>query len=148
MFYLTGRAHSDNLNLYPLKERSSVPRKKVMVVDDAPDNALLLEVTLKDVDYDVVILETGVGIMEALKVHRPDLILLDIMLPEKGGIEICQEIRASDGEFKNIPVIAVSAKARKEDIDLGLAAGANEYITKPFDPFYILERVNSFLGHA
>jgi DNA-binding response OmpR family regulator len=83
--------------------------------------------------------------IEKAKSEKPDLILLDIMLPGIDGLEVCSRLRADDAT-KNIPVIMVSVKASTEDVKAGIGKGANGYVSKPFDPFKLLEVVKKHLG--
>ncbi|MBN1218964.1 MAG: response regulator [Anaerolineae bacterium] len=117
--------------------------KKVLIVDDQPQVHELLKVTLEVGDYEV--LSAGDGrqaIYLAYKEH-PHVILLDIMMPDSeiDGLEVCRRLKA-DPVTAGIVIILLSAKGQKEDIEAGLAAGANDYITKPFSPIGLMEKID------
>lgn len=103
--------------------------KKIAVVEDNPDNRLLVQVILEPL-YEVVEYETGVAALEGLPREKPDLVLLDISLPELDGSEVLRRIRA-DGRLCNLPVIALTAHAMSGDREKYLGAGFNDYVTKP-----------------
>jgi two-component system cell cycle response regulator DivK len=103
--------------------------KKIAVVEDNPDNRLLVQVILESL-YEVVEYETGPAALEGLPKERPDLILLDISLPEMDGTEVLRRIRA-DEQLKTLPVIALTAHAMAGDREKYLASGFNDYVTKP-----------------
>lgn len=103
--------------------------QKIAVVEDNPDNRMLVQALLED-RYDISEYETGVEAVEGLPGNIPDLVLLDISLPEMDGTEVLAWIRAQP-ELKDIPVIALTAHAMAGDRDKYLAAGFNDYVTKP-----------------
>jgi CheY-like chemotaxis protein len=103
--------------------------KKIAVVEDNPDNRLLVRVILESF-YDVVEYETGFTALEGLPVEKPDLVLLDISLPEMDGTEVLRRIRA-DARVRSLPVIALTAHAMSGDREKYLGAGFNDYVTKP-----------------
>jgi len=119
-------------------------KPKILVVDDEPDAVELIEFNLKGAGYDVVTAADG---SEALKKARsgvPDLILLDLMLPEVDGLEVCKILRR-DTATAGIPIIMVTAKAAEIDRVLGLELGADDYVTKPFSPRELVLRTKSML---
>ncbi|HEY9061709.1 MAG TPA: response regulator transcription factor [Pseudobacteroides sp.] len=113
-------------------------KKKVLVVDDDESIRELIQVYLED-DYQVFQAACGTKAIELMKKEKPFLIILDIMLPQKAGWEVCKEIRT----FSNIPIIMVSAKGEEIDRILGLELGADDYICKPFSPRELLARVKA-----
>jgi response regulator RpfG family c-di-GMP phosphodiesterase len=115
---------------------------KVLVVDDVPDNVKLLAFELADHGYEVLTAFDGLRALEVAGSARPDVILLDIMMPGIDGIEVCRRLKA-DAELHSIPVILVSALERQDDVVRGLDAGAHDYITKPFNDQIVLARVRS-----
>jgi adenylate cyclase len=118
--------------------------KKILIVDDEPFNLDLLEQELMEYDY---LLERAVDGADALaktESFAPDLILLDYMMPKMSGLQVVQQLRQSD-KHKGIPVILLTAKATREDKIAGLDAGADDYVTKPFDSFELLARVRAML---
>jgi DNA-binding response OmpR family regulator len=116
-----------------------VPRK-VLVVDDDPVIQRLLQVNFEMEGWKVVIADDGVAGLEAARKERPDCILLDVMMPKKDGLTVAAELKA-DPDTASIPVVLLSAKAQAGDLGAGMATGADEYITKPFDPLELLDRV-------
>ncbi|MGY4689991.1 response regulator transcription factor [Salibacterium sp. K-3] len=116
-------------------------RKKIFVVEDEEDIRNLITLYLES-RYEVISAADGNEVLPLLKNHRPDLILLDIMLPGKSGMEICEELRENDMET---PVLFLSAKREFEDKIQGLETGADDYITKPFDPGELMARVQAHL---
>ena len=117
--------------------------KKILIVDDEKEFCSLLKEALEATGkYKVVIATDGRSGMQAAQDHIPDLILLDIMLPEINGYEICRRIRA---EGLDTPIIMLTAKGQESDILLGLNLGADDYVTKPFSIRELLARANAFL---
>ncbi len=103
--------------------------KKIAVIEDNPDNRLLVQAILED-EYDVFEYETGIEALEAFKTEKPDLVLLDISLPEMDGPEVLERIR-SDESLRDLPVIALTAHAMDGDRQKFLNAGFNDYVKKP-----------------
>ena len=121
--------------------------KKVLIIEDYPATSKMISEILEMEGITALIEPDGrLGLDLAVK-EKPDLILLDIMLPTMSGLEICTNLKTNP-ETKNIPVIMVSVKASDEDIKAGLSKGANGYISKPFDLFKLLEVVKKQLGLA
>ena len=114
---------------------------KILVVDD--DNALreMVGIVLESEGFEVSFHDAGTGALEAFKSQAPDLVLLDVMLPGKDGIEVCNEIRDVSGT----PIIMLTAKTESEDVVRGLEAGADDYVVKPFDPTVLLARIRARL---
>ena len=117
---------------------------KILVVDDEPDAVDLVEFNLKSAGYEVVTAADGAEALKKAKAHSPDLILLDLMLPEVDGLEVCKILRR-DPAIAAIPVIMLTAKAAEIDRVLGLELGADDYITKPFSPRELVLRVKKGL---
>ena len=118
--------------------------KKIAVVEDNPDNRLLVQVILEPL-YEVVEYETGFAALEGLPKEKPDLVLLDISLPEMDGAEVLRRIRA-DAQLRGLPVIALTAHAMTGDREKFLAAGFNDYVTKPIvDENVLLEAIQKLL---
>jgi CheY-like chemotaxis protein len=115
--------------------------KRVLVVDDDRVIQQLLEVNLELEGYEVVATAAdGKEALEKIAELKPDLVILDIMMPKMDGLEVCRRLRA-DPELAKIPVILLSARAQDMDIREGLEIGASAYLTKPFDPVELLEVV-------
>jgi two-component system response regulator MtrA len=114
---------------------------KILVVDD--DNALreMVGIVLQSGGFEVHYCDDGAGALAAFNASKPDLVLLDVMLPGKDGIEVCKEIRHVAGT----PIIMLTAKSDADDVVRGLEAGADDYVVKPFDPVVLIARINARL---
>jgi two-component system response regulator MtrA len=119
--------------------------KKVLIIEDYPATSKMIAEILEMEGFVPIIAPDGTIGLDKAKSEKPDLILLDIMLPGLDGLEVCSRLRA-DENTKNIPVVMVSVKASDADVRSGLGKGANSYIAKPFDPFKLLEVVKKYLG--
>ena len=120
---------------------------KVLVVDDEIYIVHILDFSLGMEGYEVLTALDGEQAVEKAKAERPDLIVLDIMMPKLDGYETCKMLKA-DEATKNIPVILLSAKGRNVDQKIGFEVGADDYITKPFSPRKLVERINAILGQS
>jgi class 3 adenylate cyclase len=117
---------------------------RILVVDDMPANVHILELRLAAQGYEVVTATDGEAALAAARNAQPDLILLDVMMPKVGGLEVCRRLR-SDPSFPFTPIIMVTAKADPKDVVAGLEAGGDEYLTKPVDQTALVARVKSML---
>jgi CheY-like chemotaxis protein len=104
----------------------------ILIVEDSPDNMMLFQAVLQLAGHEVSGRPDGTGLVEALRAERPDLVLLDIQLPERDGFALLQEIRAQR-DLRSLPVVALTAHAMAGDEDRALQAGFNGYITKPIN---------------
>ncbi len=118
---------------------------KVAIIDDEPFILMMVEDKLKRAGIDVVALRESVNAVEVIRKEKPDLILLDWMMPEVSGIEICRALKA-DPELAGIPIFMLSAKGQEEDARVGIESGVSRYITKPFSPKALLDIVQEELG--
>jgi two-component system phosphate regulon response regulator PhoB len=118
---------------------------KVIIIDDEPFILMMIEDKLKRAGIEVVALRESVGAVEVVRTEKPDLILMDWMMPEVSGLEVCRALKA-DEELKDIPIFMLSAKGQEEDIKRGLESGVARYLTKPFSPKALLEIVLEELG--
>lgn len=118
--------------------------KKILVVDDAYDTRELIEFRLQTTGYDVIKADNGEVAIQKIKEERPDLVIMDVMMPPPNGFQICRQIK-DDPEFKKIPVILLTAKASESDQFWGKEAGADSYLTKPYDPDELLDKIKEFL---
>ncbi len=116
----------------------------IAVIEDEPDILSLVSHHLEKAGYRAKEFMNAEEFMDYLKNNRPDLIILDLMLPDMDGIEICKELRKDD-KFKDIPIIMLTARSKLEEKVLGLEIGADDYITKPFSPKELVARVNAIL---
>jgi DNA-binding response OmpR family regulator len=117
-------------------------QERVLVVEDDPTLRLALTKSLRSAGFQVDVAKTGRDGLDLFLADRPDIVLLDVMLPEKNGFEVCEEIRATDDD---IPVILITAKGEEEDKVRGLRLGADDYVTKPFGVNELLARVDAAL---
>jgi two-component system phosphate regulon response regulator PhoB len=120
-------------------------KSKVLIIDDEPDALELIGFNLKSAGYEVLTAESGGEALKKARTSLPDLILLDLMLPEIDGLDLCKALRR-DESTAAIPIIMVTAKAAELDRVLGLELGANDYVTKPFSPRELVLRVKNLLN--
>ncbi len=118
--------------------------KKIVLAEDEPQIARLIEFKLKKEGYSVTSKENGEEALKAIKADKPDLILLDVMMPVMGGYEVLRRLK-EDENLKSIPVVMLTARAQEKDVVKGIAMGAEDYITKPFHPAELLARVKRIL---
>ncbi len=116
----------------------------IMIVEDEQAIALLLKYNLEKNGYDTITVSHGNRVVSAVEKHLPSLILLDWMLPEISGLELCKILR-NNPDLKNIPIIMLTAKGQEEDKVIGLSAGADDYVTKPFSVPELLARIKTNL---
>ncbi|HEY5298590.1 MAG TPA: response regulator transcription factor [Verrucomicrobiae bacterium] len=117
---------------------------KILIVDDEPDAIELLEFNLKQAGFEVAAAEDGAEALRKAKSYAPNLIVLDVMLPELDGLEVCKLLRR-DPATATLPIIMLTAKAAELDRVLGLELGADDYITKPFSPRELILRIKKIL---
>jgi len=117
----------------------------VLVVEDDPVILRLLEVNFDLEGFTVLQAQDGAEGLDVARAHRPDVIVTDIMMPKMSGIELVEALRADDATAK-IPILLLSAKAQSSDLKAGMDAGADDYVTKPFEPLDLIERVNDLLS--
>jgi DNA-binding response OmpR family regulator len=120
---------------------------KILVVDDEPNVLRLIGYALQIEGYEIVTAETGVEALSKVETEGPDLVILDIMLPDLSGIEVCQQLR-SKPETIDLPIIMLSARTQVPDRIKGLEAGADEYVTKPVDSDEMVARVAALLDRT
>ena len=120
---------------------------RILVVDDEIYIVHILDFSLGMEGYEVLTALDGEQALERLKSDKPDLIVLDIMMPKLDGYETCKRLKA-DPITKDMPVILLSAKGRNVDQKIGFEVGADDYITKPFSPRKLVERINAVLGQS
>jgi two-component system response regulator MtrA len=116
-------------------------RGRVLVVDDDPSLAEMLTIVLRNEGFDPVVCNTGDQAMAAFRQYRPDMVLLDLMLPGMDGIDVCKALRAESG----VPIVMLTAKTDTVDIVVGLESGADDYVVKPFKPKELVARIRARL---
>ena len=119
-------------------------KQKILVVDDEPDALELISYNLKAAGFDVITADDGEEALKKARAGQPALILLDVMLPEVDGLEVCKTLRR-DPATSTVPIIMLTAKAAEIDRVLGLELGADDYVTKPFSPRELVLRVKALL---
>lgn len=122
--------------------------KKILIVDDEPFIRTLLEETLEEFEdegVEILVASNGIEGWQVVQRERPDLIFLDVMMPKMSGYEICQRVKEDETLSKSY-VIMLTAKGQEVDRERGQEVGADEYVTKPFDPDYVIERAQEVLG--
>lgn len=120
---------------------------KILIVDDEPGQQQLLRYNIEKSGFDVLLADNGNDALNIVDEVNPDLIVLDWMIPEASGIDICYELR-SRPETRNLPILMVSARGEDVDLAMALDAGADDYITKPFSPRELIARIKSLLRRS
>lgn len=122
-----------------------MPEASVLIVDDDPVVRRMLQLSFESEGFDVVTAGDGIEGLAAMRSGKPDMVILDIMMPKLDGMKVLDELNGDD-ELRGMPVILLSAKATSLDVELGLKAGAADYVTKPCDPIDLIDRVRSVLA--
>ncbi len=120
-------------------------KKTIMIVDDEEALVEIIRIKLESEGYNVMVAYDGKEALEKINKQKPNLILLDIMMPELNGFEVCKKLKNNES-LKYIPVIMLSAKAQEVDIKKGREVGAIDYITKPFDFAQMIEVIKNHLN--
>lgn len=119
--------------------------KKVLIVDDEPNIVISLEFLMKKEGFEVAVASDGEEALAKIAAFRPDLVLLDVMMPKKSGFEVCEALRA-DTSLPGLLIVMLTAKGRDTEVAKGLAIGADAYVTKPFSTKELVARVKTMLG--
>lgn len=119
--------------------------KKVIVIDDEPFILMMIEDKLKKAGIKVITLRESINAVSVVKNEKPDLIILDWMMPELSGIDLCKMLK-SEPDIAEIPIFMLTAKGQEADEQLGLKCGVTRYITKPFSPKSLLEMIEETIG--
>jgi two-component system, OmpR family, alkaline phosphatase synthesis response regulator PhoP len=125
--------------------RRMPPRAKILAVDDEPELTALMQYHLVRAGHDVTTAANGWEAIHAIRTNRPDIVLLDLMLPDLDGFGLCEILRR-DPQTATIPIVIVSAWSSPDSRHLGLELGALDYLTKPFSPQELVERVNRLVN--
>ncbi|MEW6058944.1 MAG: response regulator [Actinomycetota bacterium] len=120
-------------------------KPRILIVDDDPVIIRLLQINFRLEGYEVDAASRGEEALRLVQEHRPDVVVLDVMMPGLDGWEVCRQLKA-DPAVRHIPVIFLSARAQDEDRQRGYALGVDEYVTKPFDPAHLVEIVGRALA--
>ena len=119
--------------------------KRILIADDEPNIVVSLEFLMKQRGYDIRVVSDGAEALAAVGEFRPDLILLDVMMPRVSGYDVCQKVRENP-EWQGIKIIMLSAKGRDVEVTKGIAIGADAYVTKPFSTRDLIAKVGEMLG--
>lgn len=119
-------------------------KKKILVVDDESGLVEMLSIRLEANNYQVIAASDGQEGLDKARAESPDLIILDLMLPKLDGCQVCRALK-SDEKYKQIPIVIFTARAQESDVKAGNEAGADAYITKPFEPDILLAKVNQLI---
>jgi len=121
--------------------------KEILIVDDEPSIVVPIQFLMEQQGYNVLVAENGEDALDIIYKYKPDLILLDIMLPRIDGYEVCEIVRL-DPRYRDIKIIFLTAKGREVEIAKGLALGADAYITKPFSNIELVSKVKELLANT
>lgn len=119
--------------------------KKVLIADDEPNIVISLEFLLRREGFEVLVAVDGEEALAKARAERPDLVLLDVMMPKMNGFDVCQALR-SDPELASMQVLMLTAKGRETEVSKGLGLGADAYMTKPFSTKDLVAQVRVLLG--
>ena len=119
--------------------------KKILIVDDEPNIVTSLEYLMQKNGYEVKIARNGDEALELVESFRPDVVLLDVMMPRKSGYEVCQKMRERK-DWQHIKIVMLSAKGREAEVNKGLSLGADTYVTKPFSNQELIDKIDELLG--
>jgi DNA-binding response OmpR family regulator len=126
------------------ERQTGVPKPTVLVIDDEKDLLELVRYNLEKEHFDAIVASDGKSGLDIALRHKPDLVVLDLMMPGMGGLEVCRQMRA-DPRTAGVPIIMLTAKAAEADRVVGLEMGADDYLTKPFSPRELVARVRAVL---
>jgi len=119
--------------------------KQILIVDDEPNIVISVEFLMQREGHDVVVARDGQEAIDLLTEIRPDLMILDVMMPRKNGFEVCDEVRA-DPVHSRMPILMLTAKGREAEMKKGISLGADAYITKPFSTHDLVAKVGELLN--
>jgi len=119
-------------------------KKKVLIVDDEPNIAISVEFLMRREGFEVTVARNGAEGLAKIRELKPDLVLLDVMMPKLDGFQVCRMVR-DDTELAGIQIVMLTAKGREAEVEKGLSLGADAYIPKPFSTSELVRKVNSLL---
>jgi CheY-like chemotaxis protein len=126
-------------------EIERMSKKKILVVDDSKTALFMVLTILRKERYELVTAGDGQQALDAARTERPDLILMDVVMPNKTGFEACRELKQRD-DTKGIPVILVTTRGEGENVEAGFESGCNDYVTKPINALELLTKVRDHIG--
>lgn len=121
-----------------------MPKKRILVVDDEFELVKAIQIRLEQADYDVIVAYDGQEALEKARKEKPDLIVLDLMLPKIDGYKVCRMLKFDD-KYKQIPIIMLTARGQESDQKTGYETGADAYMTKPFQHEVVLAKIKELL---
>ena len=121
--------------------------RKILIADDEPNIVISLEFLLKREGYEVAVAHNGAEALARVRAERPDMAILDVMMPLRNGFEVCQDLR-QDPEFKDLRIMMLTARGRDTEVSKGLALGADVYMTKPFSTRELIAKVRALIDRA
>ena len=119
-------------------------KKRILLIEDEADMVYALTLQLEAVNYEVLSAVDGQSGLDMARKEKPDLIILDLMLPKLDGYKVCRMLKF-DERYKKIPIMMFTARVQEQDKKLGQEVGADDYITKPFDSKVLLDKINALL---
>lgn len=120
-------------------------KPRILIADDESSIVMALEFLFRQQGYDVETVSDGGAVIERIRASRPDLVVLDVMLPNRSGFDLCRSLRADPGTAA-VRIVMLTAKGQRAEADAGLAAGADAYITKPFGTRELIDTVRALLA--
>lgn len=124
-----------------------MPKPKILIVEDERSLVEVLRVNLEREGYETTVASDGIEALRQARLKAPDLVVLDLMLPLKGGLDVCRELKA-DPKTRSVPVVMVTARAEESDQLVGFATGADDYVTKPYSMKVLIQRIKKELRRA
>jgi len=121
--------------------------KKILIADDEPNIVTSLEFLMRKAGYEVKVARDGEEALAQMEAFRPDLVLLDVMMPKVSGYDLCQRLR-SHPQWKNVRIVMLSAKGLEVEVTKGMSLGADLYVTKPFSSSELVDKVGTLLASA
>lgn len=121
--------------------------KRILIADDEPNIVISIEFLLKREGYEVIVAQNGAEALVKVREEKPDLVILDVMMPRRNGFEVCQDLR-QDPEFADLRIMMLTAKGRDTEVSKGLALGADVYMTKPFSTRELVAKVKALMDRA
>jgi len=121
-----------------------MPKKRILVVDDEPELVKAIQIRLEQASYELLVASDGMEALNKARREKPDLIILDLMLPRMDGYKVCVMLKR-DGLYADIPIIMLTARAQKSNEKLGYECGADAFITKPFQHEAVLAKIKELL---
>lgn len=119
--------------------------RKILIADDEPNIVAALEFLLQRSGFEVHVASDGDEALRQVERHRPDLVLLDVMMPQRSGYEVCSRMRERE-DWRHIKIVMLSARGREAEVNRGLSTGADLYVTKPFSTLELVASINGLLG--